>query len=224
MRALPGHAARSPAGHAPVSRSDVSRDQRQRILRAVGELVAKRGYHATTVELIIRRAKVGYATFYKNFESKEDCFLEFFDGAVSLAVRRMSDAFDPEQPWPEQMAAALRAFFELIVERPVLARACMVESLTAGPKSAARYEMALRAMRPFIEPGRRYNPAKAELPETLEDTIAGGVHWIAYQRLIIGDADRLIALLPETLEFLLTPYLGEKDAVQAAGALAAELS
>ena len=32
-------------------------DQRQRILRATGELVAERGYHSVTVELIVKRGQ-----------------------------------------------------------------------------------------------------------------------------------------------------------------------
>jgi hypothetical protein len=35
------------------------------------DLVSKRGYSDTTTELIVRRAKVGYGTFYKFFADKK---------------------------------------------------------------------------------------------------------------------------------------------------------
>jgi len=222
MRALPGQVSRSPEGQAPVTRLDVARDQRQRILRATGELVAKRGYHGTTVELIVRQARVGYATFYKNFGGKEDCFIELFDTAAAVAVKRMDGAIVAAgDSWPDQIVAACRALFDLIVEEPAIARACLVEALTAGPRAATNYDTALKAMVPILRAGRGLNPREAELPETLEETIAGGILWIARQRLVADEADRLEELLPETLEFALSPYLGEGEAVRIVKGLAA---
>ncbi len=44
------------------------------------------------------------------------------------------------------------------------------------------------------------------------------------QRLIAGEADKLRALLPETLEFLLRPYVGEDEAAREAGEVADAIS
>jgi len=211
---------RNPGGSAPLTRDEVARGQRERILRATGELVVKRGYHRTTVEMIVRKARVGYATFYKNFSGKEECFLTYLDQVATDAIMRIGEAAAVKAPWPEQVAAGLRTLFELAVEDPVAARVLLVESLTAGPKAVLRYEMALRGIAPIIRPGRRFNPDKAELPETLEDTLVGGVLWILYQRLIVGESDRLPDVLPETLEFVLAPYIGEEEAVRVAGDIA----
>jgi hypothetical protein len=93
----------------------------------------------------------------------------------------------------------------------------MVESLTAGPAAAARHEAALKRFVPLLRPGRELNPRQAELPVTLEDTLAGGVLWVVNQRLVAGEADKIRALLPEALEFLLRPYVGEDEAARGAG-------
>ena len=58
-----------------MSRDGAAADQRRRILEATADLVAEQGYQATTIEMIVRRAKVGYATFYKSFDDKEAVFL-----------------------------------------------------------------------------------------------------------------------------------------------------
>lgn len=222
MRALPGMASRTPPGPVPVPRSQLAADQRHRILRATTELIAKRGYHATTVELIIRRAKVGYGTFYKNFESKEEAFLALIDAAAERTLATIGEVFEAEPgEWPQKVAAALRLLFELIADEPVIARACLVESLSATPALVARYEAMLRRFVPMMRPGRDFNPRGQGLPASLEDTLAGGVLWIAYQRLVRGEAELLSALLPEALEFVLTPYLGEEHAVKNANTLAA---
>lgn len=200
-----------------MSRVAAPADQRRRILRAAAALVAKRGYQDTTTELIVRRAKVGYATFYKHFADKEECLLALFDEAWGRTEAAINEAYE-EQPgaWPQKAAAALRTLFELIVADPLLAKACLVETLSAGPAAVARYGAGLKAFEPLLRPGRALNPRGEQLPATLEDTLAGGVLWVAYQRLIVGEAEKLPQLLPETIEFVLSPYVGEEEAVRVA--------
>jgi AcrR family transcriptional regulator len=64
-----------PPGKEPLARADAAADQRRRILRVTADIVAKRGYAGTSTDLIVRRAKVGYGTFYKFFADKEAAFL-----------------------------------------------------------------------------------------------------------------------------------------------------
>lgn len=213
LRALPGLDARTPPGESPLPFEAGTVDHRRaRILAATAEQVATRGYHATTLEQIVRRARVGWPVFYKRFADKEAAFLALFEETAGAALDLMRDAAEQaEEPWPRAVAAALRVLFDGIAAHPNRARACLVEVLTVGPAAVTRYERALQGMRPLLLPGRDLNPRAAELSDTLEDTLAGGVVWIAYQRLIAGEADRIPALLPETLEFVLLPYLGEEE-------------
>ena len=79
----------------------------------------------------------------------------------------------------------------------------------------------MKQFAPLLKPGRELNPRRDQLPETLEDTLMGGVMWVVNQRLIGGETEKLRALLPETLEFVLRPYVGEEKAAAEAGALSA---
>lgn len=219
MRALPGRGERAPQAGAPVTRANLGADQRRRILRAAAELVAKRGYHDTSTELIVRRARVGYTTFYKNFPDKETCFLTLFDIAFARTSQAVVEAFydsEDQRPWAERVAASLRTLFTLIASDPAISRACLVEALTAGPAVMARYEKALQQLGRILLPGRELAEQGGELPETLEGTLAGGVLWMAYERLVVGEAERLPAMLPEALQFVLRPYLGEEEAARLA--------
>lgn len=216
MRALPGKASRQPPGPEPVSRTAAAADQRRRILEAAADLVAEHGYQGATIETIVRRAKVGYATFYKNFDDKEQCYLALLDAAYGVTFHRVQRAYDREREWPDRVAAGLGALFEQIAAHPNIARACLVEVLTAGPEAVAKHEELLKRFTPLLKPGRELNPRRAELPDTLEDTLTGGVLWVINQRLIAGEAEALKALLPETIEFVLRPYVGEDKAAQEA--------
>lgn len=219
MRALPGKALRQPPGPEPVRRADAAADQRRRILEATADLVAEHGYQATTIEMVVRRAKVGYATFYKSFADKEAAFMALLDEGIEQLTKRVEEAYGREREWPDKVAAGLGAMFEVIAANPNVARACLAEASTAGPEAAARQEAAMKQFAPLLKPGRELNPRRDQLPVTLEDTLMGGVMWVVNQRLVGGEADQLRALLPETLEFVLRPYLGEEKAAAEAGSL-----
>ena len=216
MRALPGKASRQPPGPQPVTRTAAAADQRRRILEATADLVAEHGYQAATIEAIVRRAKVGYATFYKSYEDKQQCYLALLDAAYGVTVHRVRRAYDREQEWPDKVAAGLGALFETIAEHPNVGRACVVEALTAGPEAVAKHEALLKEFIPLLKPGRELNPRRAQLPDTLEDTLVGGVLWVLNQRLVAGEAEALRGLLPETIEFVLRPYVGEDRAAREA--------
>src|SRR5690349_179028 len=111
MRALPGRADRvtleeeSPAS---VTRSSAPADQRRRILRAVGEVVAERGYPDVTVELIVKRAHVSFKTFYKHYKGKEDCFIDLFEATFAGSERAIRERLAAEPgTWSEQVVLAL---------------------------------------------------------------------------------------------------------------------
>lgn len=200
---------------AAVTRSNAHADQRRRILRAVGELVAKRGYADVTVELIVKRAHVSYKTFYKHFSGKEECYIALFDSVLQSSERKVRERLAAEQgPWAHQVAVALRSVVELIVADPIIARAVIVEAPAVGPGIRERYDRAVKALVPLFRAGRELNPRGAELPETIEDTLAGSVFWSAYQRLIVGEAERLPELLPEVTELVLRTYLGPVQATR----------
>jgi AcrR family transcriptional regulator len=224
MRALPGRESRTalPESDQDLSRVKLDEEQRRRIRRATGELVAKRGYAGVTLELIVKRAKYSFKTFYKHYGSKEEAFADLFDHATLATETRIAEALaEMELDWPHQVAVAIRAFFESIIDEPLIARACLVEGPTAGPAILARYERIATAFVPILERGRKYSAEANELPQTIEDTLAGAVLWAAYQRLNLSELDRLAELIPENIELVLRPYIGDAEAASVARETAA---
>lgn len=201
-----------------MASTDAAAEQRERILRVVAELIAKRGYADTSTDLIVSRAHVGYGTFYKFFADKEEAFLSLYEETFATTGQEIAAAYgddgDP-RPWVERISAAISTYYEAIAADPPLWRACLVEALTAGPDVLARHERSVRRLGGLLKPGRELSPDAAILPESLEDTIAGGIVWMAYQRLIVGEAgESLTALIPEAVQFALSPYIGEEKALE----------
>jgi AcrR family transcriptional regulator len=210
---------RPPPGRQRLSREFIARHQRARIVAALAEETMARGYRAVTVADIVRRAGIARNTFYDNFASKEDCFLATQDFAVEESLRRVVDAAAEEEGWEARLAAGLGAFLKYVASEPALARTCIVEALSAGPAAQERYEQSLQAFIPLVRIGREDSPHGDELPDTLEETIVGGIFWVIYQRIVLGKTDQIEALLPDLVDFALTPYIGAESAQRATSSL-----
>jgi AcrR family transcriptional regulator len=199
-------------GGEPLPREFISRHQRARIIAALAQETAEKGYGAVTVAAIVSRAGIARNTFYENFGSKEECFLVAQERAMAMALERVVEAAGNFESWPQRVRAGLTAFLDYVIEEPALARTCMVEALSAGPAAVKHHDQSQQSFVSLLRLGRDVSFGGAKLPEALEEAIVGGVFWIVYQRLASGAEKTIPALLPELVEFTLTPYLGAEAA------------
>jgi AcrR family transcriptional regulator len=213
-----------PPGRHRLSREFIAQHQRARIIAALAEETMAKGYRAVTVADIVRRAGIARNTFYENFSSKEDCFLAAAEFAVTEALGRVVEAASQFESWPARVNAGLAAFLSYVATEPALARTCIVEALSAGPVAVERYERSIQSFVPLLRLGRKISPQGEELPETLEETIVGGIFWILYQRIIMGQAEQIEDLRAELVEFCLAPYLGSEAAKRIAAESPAALA
>lgn len=173
---------------------------------AMAELCAEKGYEATKIADIVRRAGVARKTLYDNFEGKEEVFLATFDSAVEEVSAKIDAACaEAGDEWVDRLAAGLRALLTFIGENPAVARLCVIEAISATPAASARYDGTLQR---FVELLRDNAPSETRLPDTIEETLTGGVAWILHQQIRRGEAEQALDLMPELLDFILSPYLG----------------
>ncbi len=191
--------------------SPVARHQRSRIIRALAEEVGARGYQRTTVAAIVKRAGVARSSFYDCFANKEECFLAACELTGEEAMRRVDRAVS-EAPasWARRVRGGIGAFLSFATAEPALVRLFFLDAPAAGPAATELYERTVRAVTPMFRLGRR--STAEQLPETLEESVVGGIVWIVYQRLAAGRPEELEGLEGELVEFALTPYLGAEAA------------
>lgn len=199
----------SAIGRDPFPREVVVAHQRERVIQGAIEVFAKRGYRGATVGNLVSTAKVGVNSFYALFPGKEECFLAVYDQIVAESRERMAAATPVEAEWPERAAAVLRALLELIEEQPLAARIALVEVHTAGPVARSHHERDLDQVAALLRAARQYSAVPDELPDTLEYATVGGLAWLLQQRIASGEAAGIAKLLPEVLEIVVEPYLGE---------------
>lgn len=208
-----------PSGHHGLSREQVSESQRERLLAAVAHTVVERGYRATTITEIVKNASVSSRVFYAHFSSKEECFLASLEAVLGHLEELIVRAAASQPDWPQQVIAALRAALAFFDAEPDLARFCLVESVTATPAIATRFREAVLTAIPPLELGRAQRPNGEALPASTEDSLLGGLITLT-TRSILAATDSPKALLPDLVEFVLSPYLGLEAAKKLAAAAA----
>jgi AcrR family transcriptional regulator len=101
-------------------------DTRQKLYEAAVDLIAERGYSATTVDDIAARAGVAKGTVYYNFPSKPALFEELLRYGVGLLTARFREAV-AGQPPREAVGALIRAQLEYIQRYPAFAQLLVSE-------------------------------------------------------------------------------------------------
>lgn len=206
----------TPGGH-QLRREVVVHHQRERILAAVVDLVAERGYRAVTVAAIVKQAGTARLKFYENFSSKQDCFLAAFDAGLEQVAGRVGEACDAAgDALPARLSAGIAALLDLLGERPALARACLLEAPVLGTAMAGRREQALAAFAPMLAGAREQSGGEGELPVNLEESVLDGLYWLLYDAILSGEPQPLGELRPALVEFALLPFLGPAAAQAAA--------
>ena len=174
--------------------------QRARLLEAITSVVADKGYVAATVADVVRAARVSRGTFYAEFTSKEECFLEAYRYGVDVLVERISAATRAAGPdgWRAELRAGLHAYLEVLAGEPRFARTHMLELHAAGPRAQAARDAALRR---FASRYRRtFETAAEDLPglrvpsDDLLFILAAGVDQLVCAHVREAPLDRLPAL------------------------------
>lgn len=215
---FPPELARLPPGRHGLPREFVARNQRERLIAGLAEAVAENGYAGTTIAHITRHAAVSRRTFYEHFNSKDECFTAAYDTVMTELRERVGNAFDQEDEWPEAVRAGIAAMLEFLASEPHLARLSMVEALVAGPVVVERYDEAIQSLVPYFQAGREGRPPEvlAGLSPTTEEALVGGMVSLISRRIFADRTEELESLLPDLVEFTLTPYLGGAEAAKVA--------
>jgi len=128
---------RLPRGRHSLSREEVVESQRQRLLRAMTDECAERGFAATTAAGVYQRAGVSSRAFYENFKDVRDCFLAAYDASVGLTLSAVAAIDSPPDPL-SQFAAMLERYLDLLQSEPAIAKTFLVEVYGAGPAAIER--------------------------------------------------------------------------------------
>lgn len=144
--------------------------------------------------------------------TQPDDFATSFEAAFGRLQVLLEMACAGRGSWTERATAAVRQALEFAAAEPEAAGVLTNEALAQGPDGVARYERLMNYLAGLLAAGRTESPHGAELPPSTERSVAGGVAAIVANRVDRGGAQALLALTPEIVQFVLTPYFGTGEA------------
>lgn len=196
-----------PGAH-PLRPEVVAHHQRRRIIDGAARVIAAEGYRSVSVADIVRSAAVARGRFYEHFGSKEDCFLALYESGTEAALEAVKEACRLEAAdFPARVKAGLAALLGHIEANREMARACVVEGPAVGPAIEGRFDATIAAFAELLRSGRG-EPEGSQLPETVEETVVGGLYWLLYYALLEEKPKRMARLLPQLAQFSLIPFAG----------------
>lgn len=131
-------AAPLPRGRHHLSRDEVQAAQRGRMMLALAEVMAEKGYAATSVADVLARSGVSRETFYQQFSSKLDAFLHTFDTAAGLLLATVEGGAGRRGSRAQRIERILTTYLDALAGQPSFARLFLVESYAAGPAAIER--------------------------------------------------------------------------------------
>jgi AcrR family transcriptional regulator len=176
--------------------------QRARIVEGMIQAVAEKGYAATTVADVVRAGRVSRGTFYAQFASKEECFLEAYKYGIDVIVGRIRQAIRAEEgDWVARLRTGLRTYLETLAGEPRFARTHLFEVHLAGPRAGAERDVALRAFADRYKSSfRAALRDRPELRMPSDDALfilSAGVDQLVCARVRAGELDQLPELTDE---------------------------
>lgn len=193
---------RLPRGPHRLSREEVERSQRDRLLLGAVMAVSEKGFAATTVTDILRGAGVSRTTFYQLFDDKLDCFLaanrmasEVLTEIMADRVRSMGEAFDDLSAL-DRLDRLLRAYLESLVEFHVLARVFLIEVYAAGVEAIEQRRASLDAFAELVATTLEAHENIADRADALAvaEVLVAAVSSIVTNAVGVGEGDRLVEL------------------------------
>ncbi len=190
--------------------------QRGRLIEAMAQVVAEKGYGPATVADVVERAGVSRRTFYEQFADKEACFLAAYGTGAEVLLTRIREAVEhlPEDDWRARARAGVETCMAVLAEEPEFAWATQIEILGAGPAALERRAVILGVFaelwRGLHARARQEEPDRIpELPPEVFTTLTGGIEEMVRERLRTQGAQSLPELSESVLRTVLA-ILGDR--------------
>jgi AcrR family transcriptional regulator len=220
LRRLRGHGGGGGAGAggaaAGADARIAPRDQAERILLGLCDAVYDKGYGATTLADIAKRAAISIRTFYAHYESKEEALIDAVDLAQVQSYAAALAASRRAPDWPHAVRSGLGALCGYFAAEPPLAETVIVEVHAGGEQALRRHEQSLAALARLLEPGYELAP---DTPAIASEAIPAAIDTLLYDAIRAGGGPRVRAIAPTATYLALSPFTGPKLASQVANDL-----
>jgi AcrR family transcriptional regulator len=206
-----------PRGRHDLAPEVVERHQRDRIVAAVAQVMAERGYSGLTVARIIEYARLSRTTFYEHFADKREAAIGAHEQIFKRFLTSVEEACRPEAEWTAKVRAAIGAILEFATAEPAPAQLLAAGFLAADEALARRARVSYDQLAALLGTGREVYPQAALLPAVTEQALVGAIATTLVRRLTGTELEPLAGLHSQLTELTLIPFLGTEEAAKVVG-------
>ena len=201
-----------PPGRTRLTREEIARNQRERIMYATATLATKKGYSATTIADITKTARVNRRVFYVHFRDKQQAFLAAHELGFQQAMAVSAGAYFSAREWPDRLWQGILAGTQFSASHPTLAHVGYVESHAVGTPAVQRLEDIRQSFTIFLQEGSLYRGLPRS--RTIMDAIAAAIAEVGYEEIRAGRVRQLPCLAYHAAYLCLAPFLGAEAATE----------
>jgi AcrR family transcriptional regulator len=184
-------------------------DPRERIMSAVMDLMADKGYRSLTITDIAQQGAVSLTTFYRHFQGKDEVVVAALRRSTNQIVEAVAPAFRDAPDWSHAVGSALRAFFAfLVVERP-FARFGGVDVQSGSRLVLDVREQLLSTAHAFNAEGYRLHPHVQPLAG---EAIGASIDALLFDQIMRRGERHIYEIAPMAIYLALVPFVGVDDA------------
>ncbi|MGE5282786.1 MAG: TetR/AcrR family transcriptional regulator [Chloroflexota bacterium] len=193
----------------PAAAAERAYEPAERILRALAEVVAEKGYPAMTINDVATRASISLSTFYSHFADKEEAMLAAVDSGASQMLATTLPAFRRAPDWPHAVRAGLGAMLAFCAAEPDFTKLGAVDIYAAGRRVLERRDQVIAGMEMLLAPGYEVKPDASPIAG---EAIGGAIYSLIYEQVREGGTESLQELAPLATYFALVPFIGAEQA------------
>jgi AcrR family transcriptional regulator len=144
--------------------------RRAQILCAAMACFARQGYHATSMDDVVRESGLSVGAIYSYFPSKEELFLSLSDDRAEQTLAYLNHVFRRPGPMVDKYREAVDYFFQLLSDDLISLARVNVEFMNEAAKSERlkqrlqrRVESIRQFMRWLLTEGKRQGEVRADV-------------------------------------------------------------
>lgn len=201
-------AAGLPRGRTSLLTEETREKQQRRLVKAAISAFAEKGFTATTITDIVKRARVSKQVFYEIFENKEDCFLAADAlGRKALFEQVLSDIKLESNDADQWIRSSVRAYLHLCNSEQDFTKAWAIEFPNAGNRCREQRNLF------FAELGKRLKSIHTVIkktqpdrwvavPDLFYDAAIGGAYEIIFRYICQNKFTELLDLEDDLVNFI----------------------
>jgi AcrR family transcriptional regulator len=167
----------------------VERNQRERLIAAMAEECAERGYAETSVAEIARRAGVSTASFYRQFKDRRECMLASFAELSGRLIEAIEGGCAGEADPARQAKAGTRTAAELLAGDLPTTRLLTVEIVAVGPEGVRAQQAAIERLAVLLRRARGMDgDSPVSVPGSAEWTAVAAMVALVARRVVEGES------------------------------------